>query len=93
MLYDLNASDPINRNADILIIGAGIAGILLAIRLAKKGREVVLLESGSNESEIIESNPLNDIVNYGAYRGATKGRVRCLGGCSSIWGGALIPMW
>ena len=35
-----------NRTADIVVIGAGITGILTAYRLQKTGKEVVVLEKG-----------------------------------------------
>jgi choline dehydrogenase-like flavoprotein len=77
--------------ADIAIIGAGIAGLLLADRLRKAGKRVVVLESGSHE-QIAPEHPLNEVENLGRpYRGATASRFRCLGGTSTRWGGALIP--
>lgn len=41
------------KQADCLIIGAGIAGVALAIQLAEKGRSVVLL---SADEDLLESN-------------------------------------
>jgi choline dehydrogenase-like flavoprotein len=77
--------------ADVAIIGAGVAGILLAVRLRRLGLRVMILESGGREqAEAV--HPLNRVVQVGdAYDGATRGRFRCLGGTSTRWGGALIP--
>lgn len=77
--------------ADVVIVGAGIAGILLAVRLRSLGLEVLILESGGRE-QVEAVHPLNCVVQTGdAYGGASSGRFRCLGGTSTRWGGALIP--
>lgn len=79
------------RQADVLVIGAGIAGLLLATRLVDKGLHVVVLESGG-EHQLDALHPLNEVVHLrSVYEGATSGRFRCLGGTSSRWGGAMIP--
>ena len=76
---------------DVLIIGAGIAELILADRLRRNKKRVVVLESGALE-QVGETHPLNRVVQLGdAYSGATRGRFRCLGGTSTRWGGALIP--
>jgi choline dehydrogenase-like flavoprotein len=75
----------------VLIVGAGIAGLLLAAKLRQYGVRVVVLESGGREQKE-ETHPLNRIVTAGdQYHGALHGRFRCLGGTSTRWGGALIP--
>jgi choline dehydrogenase-like flavoprotein len=77
--------------ADVLVIGAGIAGLLLATRLASAGKRVVVLESGGERQEG-EIHPLNQVVHLRSiYSGAANGRFRCLGGPSTRWGGAMIP--
>jgi choline dehydrogenase-like flavoprotein len=76
--------------ADVLIIGAGIAGLILANRLRRNKIRVAIMESGGLQAE--ETHPLNRVVQLGdAYSGATQGRFRCLGGTSTRWGGALSP--
>src|SRR5579863_4870131 len=76
---------------DVAIVGAGIAGLLLATRLRRHGLRVTVLESGGFEQNG-ETHPLNRVVQTGdAYSGATRGRFRCLGGTSTRWGGALLP--
>lgn len=77
--------------ADVLVIGAGTAGLAVAVRLAQRGLRVVALESGVEKQEG-EEHPLNEVEfarRY--YDGAAHGRFRCLGGTSTRWGGALIP--
>ncbi len=76
---------------DVLIIGGGTVGLLLATRLAAAGRHVVVVESGGM-SQSGETHPLNEVVLLGAlYKGAESGRFRCLGGTSTRWGGAMLP--
>ena len=76
----------------VCIIGAGIAGLLLAWRLRAQGMRVIVLESGHKEkSEAVDA--LNAAIQLAqVYSGATLGRFRGLGGTSSQWGGQLIPM-
>ncbi len=88
-------AEEINHDAkvetDVLVVGAGIAGIFLAVRLRRLGIRVVILESGSR-TQAEQVHPLNRVVQLGeSYNGASAGRFRCLGGTSTRWGGALIP--
>jgi choline dehydrogenase-like flavoprotein len=85
--------EPADRSldADILVIGAGVAGLLIATRLAERGKRVVVLESGG-EHQAEETHPLNEVVHLrSVYDGAENGRFRCIGGTSTRWGGAMIP--
>jgi choline dehydrogenase-like flavoprotein len=78
-------------DADVLVVGAGIAGLIIATRLAAAGKRVVVMESGG-ESQEEETHPLNEVDHLrSAYSGAAHGRFRCLGGTSTRWGGAMIP--
>src|SRR5262249_12136956 len=79
-------------DTDVLVIGAGIAGLLVATRLAKAGRRVIVIESGGMRQDA-DTHPLNEVVHLRTvYNGARTGRFRCLGGTSSRWGGAMIPL-
>lgn len=88
MLIDLRKEpEAAARPSDICIVGAGAAGITLARRLARTGREICLLESGGLDFE----QATQDL-----YRGANVGmpyydldqsRLRFFGGTVAIWGG------
>lgn len=91
MLRDLAGEDPGAIDADVLVVGGGTVGLLLAARLGGRGRKVVVLESGGR-SQDSDTHPLNEVVQQGqAYQGAAHGRFRCLGGTSTRWGGAMLP--
>lgn len=78
-------------STNVLIVGAGIAGLLVASRLQRQGIRTVVVESGS-EKPSSDPHPLNEVVLDGQpYQGAAKGRCRGLGGTSMVWGGAMLP--
>lgn len=77
--------------SQVIIVGAGLAGLFLADALASRGLHVIVLESGA-ETQETETHPLNFAELEGdRYMGAEHGRFRCLGGTSTRWGGALLP--
>jgi choline dehydrogenase-like flavoprotein len=80
-----------SAEADVCIIGGGIAGLIAADRLRRFRKSVLVLESGGRRDDG-GIDPLNRVLfEKSAYRGATHGRARGLGGTSTRWGGALIP--
>jgi len=85
-------TDTTENSAAVCIVGAGIAGLVLASRLQRHGISVAILESGPvNPSEA--PNPLNEVETSGqTYEGAMRGRSRGLGGNSGRWGGQLFPI-
>jgi choline dehydrogenase-like flavoprotein len=91
MIFDLNNFKKLEKKTDVVIIGSGPSGLLTASILEKKGFKIILLESGSFQSNST-TDKLNKVVcKKSSYDGATLGRTRCLGGTSSIWGGGMRP--
>jgi hypothetical protein len=78
-------------SADIAIVGAGAAGILLAVTLSKKGKKVLMLESGHfGENE--EKQKLNEVRQTGKIvDNVVWGRKRAIGGTTIAWGGQSLP--
>lgn len=84
----MEASVPVS--ADVCIVGAGAAGIVLALELSKAGGRVLLLESGD---VLPEKNV--QALNHGEvdglpFTGLTGGRLRALGGATRLWFGQCI---
>jgi choline dehydrogenase-like flavoprotein len=78
-------------HATVCVIGGGIAGIILAVRLADKGIEVALLEAGGLEFEQRSQDLYRSEMTSGNHRGSNDGRFRTYGGSSTQWGGQLLP--
>ncbi|RFF29581.1 GMC oxidoreductase [Wenzhouxiangella sediminis] len=95
MLHDLvklTEAAPVQRKAQICIIGAGTAGLFLAQRLRQRGIRVVLLEAGGQKSSPPEAVGQQCVQRGLKYRGAQSGRAFGLGGTSALWGGQFIPL-
>lgn len=79
-------------NSDVLIVGAGVAGLVLADSLRGSGLTVDILEAGGASLEP-ESQALYEAEIVGIpHCGTTEGRFRVYGGSSSRWGGQLLPL-
>jgi choline dehydrogenase-like flavoprotein len=86
--------------ADVVLAGAGVAGIALARQLADAGLSVLVLESGGEQPEprtqslyrgtMTLGGPGNDARPLDDYLVAS--RVRCLGGSGNVWGGKCAPL-
>jgi choline dehydrogenase-like flavoprotein len=90
MIFDLAQSDQIHAlAADVCIVGAGAAGIVLAGELLRQGKRVLLLESGGRkEEEAIQE--LNCSERTGQpLKVVHAGRFRSLGGSTTHWGGQI----
>jgi choline dehydrogenase-like flavoprotein len=73
---------------DLIVVGAGAVGLMLAVSQARAHKRVLLLESGAAEND--DAGTLNEIVMSGRpHLGATHGRARTLGGTTTLWGGQL----
>jgi len=93
MIHDLERETP-SKTAkfDVCIIGAGAAGITLAIELLRHGKRVILIEGGGLRYEE-RSQSLYRGESIGLpYKGLIEGRVRVLGGTTTEWGGQIIEL-
>ena len=88
----LELSDGESLRADVCIIGAGAAGITVALELAGTGISVLLLESGGLKPEkdtqrLYEGAVANERLHSPPHRY----RERRFGGSTTIWGGRCVP--
>src|SRR5579862_3054280 len=77
---------------DVCIVGAGAAGITLALELAGTGTEVLLLESGGRAAEKATQRLYEGAVADARLHGPPhRYRQRRFGGTTTIWGGRCMP--
>jgi choline dehydrogenase-like flavoprotein len=77
--------------ADIVIIGAGAAGILLAVAFTRKNKKVLVIETG-HFYEDDKKQKLNNVQQTGKdVQNAEWGRKRAIGGTTIAWGGQSLP--
>lgn len=91
-IFDANTIDQEQIESDVCIIGAGPAGITLAMKLRKSGLDVVIAESGGIKKNE-RANDLNslDIRSNFTYRDGESERNRQLGGTANLWTGRVVP--
>lgn len=71
--------------ADVCIVGAGPAGMTIALAIGEAGRAVTVLESGGLRS-LKQAQELNDGDHRGEpYLGLVRTRHRQIGGTANIW--------
>ncbi len=74
-------------DADLCIIGGGVAGQMLAEALSTKTRDVVIVESGGRDFDL-DVQSLAHGHNVGMpYYNLDAARLRLFGGTAAIWGG------
>lgn len=89
---DVQPGDGEALEADVCIVGAGAAGITMALQLIGSGYQVLLLEAGGRREEA-----QTQALYAGQVRDATlhpppdRYRVRRFGGSTTLWGGRCIP--
>jgi choline dehydrogenase-like flavoprotein len=78
--------------ADVVIVGAGAAGITIALDLIGSRLSVLLLESGGfDEEPVTQDLYAGSIVNPRLHGPADRYRQRRFGGSTAIWGGRCMP--
>jgi choline dehydrogenase-like flavoprotein len=77
--------------AEVAIVGAGPAGITLALELAKAGHHVLLVESGG-DSYSADAQALGETVGHDpSHVPMSFATRRQIGGASNLWGGRCVP--
>ena len=91
----LSANDPsitTELHADLCIVGAGAAGITLALELADSGLDVLLLESGGlTEDPRTQNLYQGSVADEALHSPPDRYRQRRFGGSTTIWGGRCMP--
>lgn len=78
--------------SEICIVGAGAAGITLAVELARRGHDVCLVESGGFRLEE-DIQGLNDVESVGyPVRENFVSRARYFGGSCNLWAGRCMRL-
>lgn len=91
MLVPFSAIDSLSP-FDCCIVGAGPAGITLALGLADGGQRVLLCEGGGFEREDRSQAVYRAEVVGDLYHDLSSSRARHFGGSSAIWGGWCRPL-
>ena len=80
-------------HADLCIVGAGAAGIALALALQDSGLDVILLESGADRpDEAVQALYEGSVADARLHPPPDHYRVRRFGGSTTLWGGRCLPM-
>jgi choline dehydrogenase-like flavoprotein len=79
-------------SADVVVVGAGPAGIVLALELVEQGLDVIVVESGlvsySEDTQYLSEAGLWQTEIHARMTMAVR---RQVGGTSVIWGGRCVP--
>jgi len=91
VILDLDQmTDGETLTARVAIVGAGAVGLVLAITLARKGIDVIVLECGGQQFEGAAQELNAAEVAGRKHIGISEGRARVLGGTSTLWGGQVV---
>lgn len=78
--------------ADVCVVGAGPAGIALALALGDHGLQVLLLEAGREPRDAAAQALYEGELANTHHSPPHRYRLRGLGGSSAIWGGRCMPL-
>jgi len=78
--------------ADVVVVGAGPAGLAVASRIAATGGQVVILESGGFDPAPDRAQGLGATRGRLPYFDLCECRPRGLGGSTTLWGGWCEPL-
>ncbi|MBL0928254.1 MAG: GMC family oxidoreductase [Phycisphaerales bacterium] len=92
MLVDARTlPDGAELRADVTIVGAGAAGIVLALELARAGKTVSLIESGAPGFNPRAQALADALMDPDVHPPMSECTRRQVGGTSVIWGGRVVP--
>lgn len=84
--------DGVCLRADICIVGAGAAGITLALQFVRRNVSVILIESGDfKRNEQAQALYEGDVADEQLHSPLNTYRERRFGGSTTIWGGRCVP--
>lgn len=94
MIADASTADSSGTiDCEVCVIGAGPAGIVAALELGARRRDVVLLESGKFGTDPrVQQLATAEIVDPRRHAPLALAVQRRLGGTSNIWGGRCVPL-
>jgi choline dehydrogenase-like flavoprotein len=94
LLIDLQQENaPLDLEADVIIIGAGAVGLMMAVELARSGSQVLVLEAGGSGVSAESQAYFSSARSIGhPLQGLHRGRYRALGGTTTFWGGQLAAL-
>ena len=77
---------------DLCVVGAGAAGITLALQFVQSKLRVIVLESGGEKLNAQQQTLNHGDVVDGVHPSAHLYRPRRLGGSTAFWGGRCVPL-
>jgi len=87
-----NLSSGSTIEADVCIVGAGAAGVSLALSLSGRGLKILLLESGFEfTDDKTQHLYAGEVADEKLHSPPDKYRQRRFGGSTTIWGGRCMP--
>jgi choline dehydrogenase-like flavoprotein len=93
MIVDFaRAQAPTRFDADLCIVGAGAAGIAIALEFTRTRIKVVLLEGGGERPESDSQGLYHSELRGLRCSTVLDGRARVLGGTTTLWAGQALPL-
>jgi choline dehydrogenase-like flavoprotein len=94
MIVDINELGPVDvQSADVCIVGSGAVGITMAREFIGTTHSIILLEGGGQAFESRSQEPYRSEIAGLHHDGVHNGRVRVVGGTTTLWAGQSLPLW